>query len=305
MVESNSYIRSIVTKYISNAKETWIAPIPFLLFVWPKWLWKYDVAVEAMHLLLWEYKQDGIILKDCTYTRSDDPLKPHTIKVSEDDEIPLSDGSLYHDIGIREVNQWLARSSVWDWKVLVIEDAERMTDGAANALLKVLEEPLQRRIIIATCSHPGQILSTIYSRALIFTFNILSEHEMDVYISSDPKLHSYDKDFLLSLAGWKPGVLHDMEHKSEDMELLQDVFRSLVSGDQTWTMVWVYKKLCLLAEHWLDTILLHALQYHFATKEDWKNVRLIQDTVSLTEYSIKIEHVLFDFISAFYAANKK
>jgi DNA polymerase-3 subunit delta' len=71
-------------------------------------------------------------------------------------------------------------------------------------LLKVLEEPLQRRMIIATCSHPNQLLPTIYSRALIFSFNTLSESEMSDYITSESVFASYDKEFLMSLAGGRP-----------------------------------------------------------------------------------------------------
>ncbi|MEI7478290.1 MAG: hypothetical protein WCJ81_07585 [bacterium] len=38
--------------------------------------------------------------------------KPHTIKVSNDEEITRADGSLYHDLGIREVHQWIVTSPV-------------------------------------------------------------------------------------------------------------------------------------------------------------------------------------------------
>jgi DNA polymerase III gamma/tau subunit len=62
------------------------------------------------------------------------------------------DGSEYQDYGIREVNSRLVKSPAGKWKAIVIEDIERMNDASANAFLKMLEEPLPGRLIIATTS---------------------------------------------------------------------------------------------------------------------------------------------------------
>lgn len=43
---------------------------------------------------------------------------------------------------MRELQQRLARAPMGDWKIVYIENMERMTNQAANALLKSLEEPL-------------------------------------------------------------------------------------------------------------------------------------------------------------------
>jgi DNA polymerase-3 subunit delta' len=56
-------------------------------------------------------------------------------------------------------------------KVCLIEAAEAMTVGAANALLKTLEEPRGDTLLILLSSHPQRLLETIRSRCqpLVFT----------------------------------------------------------------------------------------------------------------------------------------
>ncbi|MEU5844082.1 DNA polymerase III subunit delta' [Rhodococcus sp. NPDC047139] len=58
------------------------------------------------------------------------------------------------------------RPSTGRWQVVVIEDADRLTEGAANALLKVVEEPPQRTVFLlcAPSVDPEDISVTLRSR---------------------------------------------------------------------------------------------------------------------------------------------
>src|SRR5262249_15549850 len=49
-------------------------------------------------------------------------------------------------------------------RVVVVDGAEDMNRNAANALLKILEEPPQRAILILVSHAPGRLLPTIRSR---------------------------------------------------------------------------------------------------------------------------------------------
>lgn len=55
-------------------------------------------------------------------------------------------------------------------KVFVIEDAELMTTAAQNALLKTLEEPLGRTLIILLTQSSGELLATVRSRCQTIRF---------------------------------------------------------------------------------------------------------------------------------------
>ncbi len=50
------------------------------------------------------------------------------------------------------------------WRVVVIDGAEDLNRNAANALLKVLEEPPPRAILLLACSAAGRLMPTIRSR---------------------------------------------------------------------------------------------------------------------------------------------
>ncbi len=70
--------------------------------------------------------------------------------------------------------------------VFVIGDAERMiaqegADQAANAFLKLLEEPSPHTTIIITTSEPGSLLPTIRSRVVSFRVPDLSAADMEAF----------------------------------------------------------------------------------------------------------------------------
>jgi DNA polymerase-3 subunit delta' len=62
-------------------------------------------------------------------------------------------------------------------KVLVFEPAEAMNLNAANALLKLLEEPPQRTLLLLVSHQPGALLATIRSRCQVLRRG-LPPHEM-------------------------------------------------------------------------------------------------------------------------------
>ncbi|MBU2063820.1 MAG: DNA polymerase III subunit [Candidatus Omnitrophica bacterium] len=49
-------------------------------------------------------------------------------------------------------------------KIFVIENAQRLTPQAANAMLKILEEPPPDALLILTCENASQLLPTVVSR---------------------------------------------------------------------------------------------------------------------------------------------
>lgn len=82
-------------------------------------------------------------------------------------------------IGIEQVLTWqekvYLRHYEGNYKVSVIEHADAVTLPAANALLKVIEEPPERTIIILSAENAEGILPTIQSRAQLVYFPNLSE----------------------------------------------------------------------------------------------------------------------------------
>ncbi|WP_225048131.1 DNA polymerase III subunit delta' [Lacticaseibacillus kribbianus] len=72
---------------------------------------------------------------------------------------------------VRTLKQEMSKSGVeGSRRVFVITDAERLTPGAANSLLKFYEEPVPGMLIILTTAAKNQLLPTILSRAQIINF---------------------------------------------------------------------------------------------------------------------------------------
>jgi DNA polymerase III subunit delta' len=56
------------------------------------------------------------------------------------------------------------RPSVGAWRVMLIEDADRLTESSGNALLKAIEEPTARTVWLMCAPAPDDVLVTIRSR---------------------------------------------------------------------------------------------------------------------------------------------
>lgn len=82
---------------------------------------------------------------------------------------------------VREIERQLAFSPVSaKYRVMIIDPAERMTDEAANAFLKTLEEPPPRNVFILNVMDPGALFPTVVSRCQRVPFKPLAtEHIVD------------------------------------------------------------------------------------------------------------------------------
>lgn len=61
------------------------------------------------------------------------------------------------------------RPSTGEWRIMLVEDADRLTEGAANALLKAIEEPVHRTVFLlcAPSDHQDDVPATIRSRCRV------------------------------------------------------------------------------------------------------------------------------------------
>ena len=85
-------------------------------------------------------------------------------------------------IKIDEIRELLTRTSwapsMGGWRVVVMEDADRMTESAANALLKAIEEPGARTVWLLCAPTLHDILPTIRSRCRHLQLRTPSTHEV-------------------------------------------------------------------------------------------------------------------------------
>jgi DNA polymerase III subunit delta' len=67
-------------------------------------------------------------------------------------------------------------------RVFLIDDAEKLNDSSANALLKVLEEPPPTSHIILITARPAKLLETIRSRCQMIRFSPLTPSNIENYL---------------------------------------------------------------------------------------------------------------------------
>ncbi|QNM83200.1 DNA polymerase III subunit delta' [Sphingomonas sabuli] len=65
-----------------------------------------------------------------------------------------------------------------DWRVVVIDSVDNLEPGAANALLKMLEEPPPKTVFLLVSHSPGRLLPTIRSRCRRVDFHPLDDDAM-------------------------------------------------------------------------------------------------------------------------------
>ncbi len=79
---------------------------------------------------------------------------------------------------VRQLLDNLNMSGTATFRVLVMEDIDKLTLEAANAMLKMLEEPPHKVKFIFTSSQPQAVLETIHSRLRKIEFTLLTPSEM-------------------------------------------------------------------------------------------------------------------------------
>lgn len=102
---------------------------------------------------------------------------------------------------VRDLQQQLAlRPLEGDYKFCLIENAERFTNNAANALLKTLEEPQPNTVIILLSGQPEKLLTTIRSRCQRLPFKRLSKGQIEEMLSARLELNSTQVAILAALS---------------------------------------------------------------------------------------------------------
>jgi DNA polymerase-3 subunit delta' len=85
---------------------------------------------------------------------------------------------------VREVTQFLRRTAgEGGYRIVIVDGAEDMNTNAANALLKLLEEPPGGALLFLVCHAPGLLPATIRSRCRRLRLSPLSETDLATLLS--------------------------------------------------------------------------------------------------------------------------
>ena len=113
-------------------------------------------------------------------------------------------GRLHRDISvdeIRDVRSFLSLTPAEGaWRVVIVDSADDMNPSSANALLKILEEPPARALLLVVTHEPGRLLPTIRSRCRRLWLGPLDDASMRTLLADRaPQLSPDDVALALQL----------------------------------------------------------------------------------------------------------
>lgn len=106
---------------------------------------------------------------------------------------------------IRELGRFIHMSAAdGGYRVIIIDDADLMNTAAANALLKILEEPPARTLLILISHQPSGLLPTIRSRCRTLNLTPLNAAEV-AEAMAQAQVQAANTDALAALSGGSVG----------------------------------------------------------------------------------------------------
>ena len=112
--------------------------------------------------------------------------KPNTISV---DDIRAQ---VNNDVAIKPYSS--------PYKVYIINEAEKMTTQAQNAILKTLEEPPAYAVIILLTTNVNALLSTILSRCVVLNMKPVPDEKVRKFLMEEIKVPDYKADVCVAFA---------------------------------------------------------------------------------------------------------
>ncbi|MCK5424602.1 MAG: DNA polymerase III subunit delta' [Emcibacter sp.] len=136
---------------------------------------------------------------------------------------------------VRKLQGFFALTSLdGGWRVAIIDSADEMNRAAANALLKVLEEPPKNVQLILLAHAPGQMLPTVISRCRKMRLNSLEPETVgEILIKHYPDLSEDEINGYAILSDGSPGYAIDLaEHQGLELYIqLLEILSSLPELD--------------------------------------------------------------------------
>ena len=146
-------------------------------------------------------------------TRPDDPVARLITAQSHPDllilERAVEGGKTKKSISVdqaRDLPEFFSKSpSQAKYRVAIIDAADDLNPNAANALLKILEEPPERGVLFLVAHAPGRLLATIRSRCRRLAFPVWPQHALEDLVRNQTGVPSAEAVRIAGMAAGSPG----------------------------------------------------------------------------------------------------
>lgn len=107
---------------------------------------------------------------------------------------------------IRRLNEFLNKTAAsGGWRAAIVDAGDDLNRNAANALLKSLEEPPQRSVLLIVAHQPGRLLATIRSRCRRIDLREVAEADIVRLLSEEAGLKDKAARLIAAAARGRPG----------------------------------------------------------------------------------------------------
>lgn len=113
------------------------------------------------------------------------------------------------------------------YKIYILNEAEKMTPQAQNAILKTLEEPPAYAVIILLTANVNSLLPTILSRCVVLNMKPVADEAVKNYLMEQLRVPDYKAEICVAFARGNIGKAKSLA-ASEDFENLKSEALSLL-----------------------------------------------------------------------------
>ena len=163
---------------------------------------------------------------------------------------------------VRDVNEKLyEHARLGGAKVVWISDAALLTDAAANALLKTLEEPPENTWFFLACEEPARLLTTLRSRCRLHHLAPPSEPYALAWLEREVSLPQESLLTALRLCASAPAAALELLQEplwTARQQLCQALAATLASGDWLALLPILNHEQAAVRLHWLASLLVDA-----------------------------------------------
>lgn len=135
-----------------------------------------------------------------------------------------------NSIGIEEIRKQLIddvaiRPYESRYKIYIVNDAQKMTLQAQNALLKTIEEPPAYAVILLLADNPDSLLPTISSRCVTLNLKPVGDNLVKTYLMERMHIPDYQAEVDAAFAQGNIGKARQMASSEEYMEVMENSLR--------------------------------------------------------------------------------
>ncbi|ENW91916.1 MULTISPECIES: DNA polymerase III, delta' subunit [Acinetobacter] len=220
----------------------------------------------------------------CQWLRSD--THPNYVHITTDEDNKKQNAKIKIE-KIRELLPFVQQTGE-GWRVVMIEPAEALNTASANALLKTLEEPGEKVVLILLADHYLKLPATIRSRLQHFALDRMTVQDAQAFVQQQiPELATEQVKLLLNLANDMPLTAIEIEKS-----------------------VWLQKRALFLSD-WLKLVAEKNMPLNYSNK--WSKELNFSEFITMFEYlladivnlklnqSLKNDDLDFNALAEFYS----